>query len=214
MVLLFQKYCCLILVLKLFNDFEMKRLNRVTKFVFLLIVIPIIAVSCDPAKEFKTELAEIEEHLAEVDSLENLFDGIDFDSLVIMVDHVNVNEAEIKEWYTPDTLNEEFGRQMNDCKAIRKNLGTIEKDQGLYGDELNAIKHQFIDLKEDIANGVFNKDQVTDYLAAERVALEKVSLSFGSFYGMVSAEQYRYNVVVPKVDDFIESLKMKNDQLD
>ena len=192
----------------------MRGLNRVTKVVFLLIVIPIMAVSCDPEKEFKTEISEIDQHLAEIDSLENILDGIDFDSLKLMVEHVKRNEAEIKRMYTPDTLNEEFGRQMNDYKAIRKNLGNIGKDQSLYGDELNAIKHQLIDLQTDVKNGVLNKEQLTEYLAVEKAALDKVSLSFGTFYAMVSAERYRYQVVVPKVDEFIEGLKMTNDQLD
>jgi hypothetical protein len=192
----------------------MKGLNHVTKFIFLLIVIPIFTVSCDPAKEFKTEISEIDRHLAEIDSMENILDGIDFDSLTLMVEHVKRNEAEIKRIYTPDTLNEEFGRQMNDCKAIRKNLGNVAKDQALYGDELNAIKHQLIDLQADAKSGVLNKEQVTEYLAVEKAALDKVSLSFGSFYGMVSAERYRYQVVAPKVDAFIEELKLKNDQLD
>ena len=56
----------------------------------------------------------------------------------------------------------------------------------MFGDELNAIKHQFIDLKKDIMNGVFKKEQVTEYLAVEKAALDKVSLSFGSFYGTIS----------------------------
>ncbi len=192
----------------------MKQLNNVTKFIFLLIVLPLIVASCDPEKEFETELDDLELQLAHVDSLESLFDGIDFDSLTIMVDHVKANEAEIKRLYTPDTLNEEFGRWMNDCKAIRKNLGNIGKDQGIYGDELNAVKHQLLDLKEDVKSGVLKKDQVTEYLGVEKAALDKVSLSFGSFYGMISAERYRYYVVVPKVNDFIEELKAKNDQLD
>ncbi|NOQ75128.1 MAG: hypothetical protein GQ574_24150 [Crocinitomix sp.] len=189
-------------------------MNNVTKFVFALIVIPLIALSCDPAKEFKTELDDIDAHLVHLDSLENLLDGIDFDSLTIMVEHVKSNEAEIKELYTPDTLNETFGRQMNDCKAIRKNLGNVGKDESLYGDELNAIKHQFLDLKDDIKNGVLSKEQITEYVAVEKAAMDKVSLSFGSFYNMVSAERYRYHVVVPKVDAFIAELKTKNDELD
>ncbi|MFT5820999.1 MAG: hypothetical protein ACI8ZM_002247 [Crocinitomix sp.] len=189
-------------------------MNTVTKFVFLLIVVPLITFSCDPSKEFKAELDDIDVHLAHLDSLENILDGIDFDSLSIMVDHVKANEAEIKELYTPDTLNEDFGRQMNDCKAIRKNLGNVGKDEGLYGDELNAIKHQFLDLKDDLQNGILSKDQITGYVAVEKAALDKVSLSFGSFYNMVSAERYRYHVVVPKVDEFIAEMKMENDELD
>lgn len=189
-------------------------MSTVTKFVFFLIVIPIIVLSCDPSKEFKTELDDIDIDLAHLDSLENILDGIDFDSLRIMVEHVKANEAEIKELYTPDTLNEDFGRQMNDCKAIRKNLGNVGKDEGLYGDELNAIKHQFLDLKDDIKNGILSKEQITEYVAVEKAALNKISLSFGSFYNMVSAERYRYHVVVPKVDALIADMKTNNDQLD
>lgn len=192
----------------------MNRLSHVTKLAFLLIVMPLTVASCDPSEEFKTELSEIDQHLADLDSLENLLHGIDFDSLAFMVEHVKENEALIKELYRPDTLNEEFGRLMNDSKSVRKGLATVGDDQVLYSDELNAVKHQFIDLKEDIQNGVLDEAQVKEYLSVENAALDKVSLSFGSFYRMVSAERYRFYSVTPRVDEFIEGLKTKNDQLD
>lgn len=184
---------------------------RLTKFLFVLILTALVFTSCDPASKFKTEIAQIDSCLVEIDSLEQLYDGIDFDSLRMMVDHVRNNEQLIKKYYIPDTLNEEFGRQMNDAKSVRKSLKNLDKHEMTYGDEINAVKHQFLDLKEDILNGLFDKEQIKKYLDAEIVALKKVDLAFTGFHTMIEAEKFRYNTVVPEIDAFIAELKANSE---
>lgn len=163
--------------------------------------------SCDPADQFKTELSEIDSCLTKLDSLQQMYDGIEFDSLRMMVAHVEKNESLIKELYQPDTLNEEFGRQMNDSKTIRKSLKHIDKDELAFKEELAAVKNQFLNLKEDILNGIYSEEQVKEYLEGEKAALDKVNLAFSGFYKMQEGEKYRYYVVVPGVDEFIEELR-------
>lgn len=189
-------------------------MKNVTNLSFLFIILSIGLVSCDPASQYKTEIAQIDSCLAELDTLENLYDGIEFDSLNMMVKHVEENEALIKELYEPDTLNATFGRQMTDSKAIRKTLKDVDKDKMIYGDELNAVKHQFMDLREDVLNGALNDDQIEEYLNVEKAALSKVKLAFLSFYNVQNQEKYRYYMVVPQVDLFIEGLKAKRDTIE
>jgi len=176
--------------------------------------ISLFLVSCDPAEQYKTELAEIDSYLNRIDSLENKFDGIEFDSLRLMVDNVNENEDLIKELYSPDTLDADFGRQMNDAKAIRKTLSDIDRYENTIGDELNAIKHQLMDLKADIAEGLFNDDQIREYIDIEKAALAKVDETFYEFYETQLEEKNRYYDVVPKIDAFIEELKAKREPVE
>ena len=184
---------------------------RGTKKIFILLGISVLLVSCNPASQYKTEIAQIDSCLTRLDSLETIYDGIDFDSLNYMYDHVIDNEKLIKELYKPDTLNEELGRDMNDSKAIRKRLNSIRQDEMIYGDELNAVKHQFMDLKEDILNGVLSEEQITSYIGAEIAALKKVDDAFTAFCEMIKMEKERYYMVVPDVDEFIEVLKTESD---
>ena len=166
-----------------------------------------ISASCDPATTYKAELSEIDSCMLRIDTLENLLDGIEFDSLKMMVDHVKENEATIKEIYHPDTVDSRFGRWMTDSKSIRKSLTNLDSRKMNYGDELNAVKHQFMDLEEDIRNGVLNDDQVKDFLATEKEALEKVDATVISFYNLQEMEKKKYYYSVPRVDAYIEKLK-------
>jgi hypothetical protein len=163
--------------------------------------------SCDPADTYKAELTEIDSCLKRIDTLEALFDGIDFDTLQIMVDHVNSNEATIKDIYEPDTLDPRFGRYVTESKMIRKTLTNLSSKQLNYGDELNAVKHQFIDLEEDITNGILTEEQIKEYLTVEKEALKKVDLTVMGFYDTQKLEKERYYYAVPEVDAYIEKIK-------
>lgn len=171
-----------------------------------------MSVGCDPAEAYQSELSEIDSCLTRIDTLETLFDGIEFDSLKLMVEHVKENEALIKELYHPDTLDSEFGRWMTDSKSIRKSLTNLDSKQLNYGDELNAVKHQFKDLEEDIRNGILDEKQVNTYLATEKEALEKIDVTVTSFYNLQEMEKDKYYYAVPKVDTYIEKLKRQSDQ--
>lgn len=163
--------------------------------------------ACNPAEQYKTELATIDSCISVIEEMEVQHDGIEFDSLKLMVEHVIDNEKAIKDLYTPDTLDMEFGKLMNDAKTVRKKLGSVGKEQVAYSDELNAIKHQFLDLKEDILNGLYDDQQIKDYINVEKAALNKVSLGFSSFYSMQKEEKKRYYYATPKIDAFILELK-------
>jgi hypothetical protein len=168
--------------------------------------------SCDPAASYQAELSEIDSCMLRIDTLENLLDGIEFDSLKMMVDHVKENEATIKEIYHPDTVDSHFGRWMTDSKSIRKTLTNLDSRKMNYGDELNAVKHQFMDLEEDIRNGVLDDEQVKDFLATEKEALERVDLTVMSFYNLQEMEKKKYYYSVPRVDAYIEKLKAQIEQ--
>lgn len=181
---------------------------------FLAFFTLLLLGSCDPASQYKTELDEIDSYLHRIDSLETKFDGIVFDSLTMMVEHVKTNENLIKDLYQPDTLNANFGRLMNDSKAIRKTLSDVGGFETTIGDELNAVKHQLMDLKEDILAGLFSDEQIREYIDIEKEALAKVDEIFSNFYITQETEKARYYEVVPQVDAFIEELKAKRETME
>ncbi len=114
---------------------------KLFKLIGLLSVL-IVGTSCDPAKEFKTEITEIDSCITAIEEMESRLEGINFDSLMIMVNHVKQNEGQLQLYYRPDTLNEELGSLMNECKGIRKQMSNSGGKQLLYTDEMNAVKHQ------------------------------------------------------------------------
>lgn len=165
-----------------------------------------LLASCDPAKEFQTELKSIDSCMAELDSIEQLYQGIEFDSLVYMVSHILENEEKIKKYYVSDTINESLGMYMNNCKGVRKSFGNVTGNQREFGEEIALLDTQFTNLKADILNGVFDKEEVKSYLAAEMDALEKLSLTFYSFYTNQKMQSAIFYSASPKVDEYVEKL--------
>lgn len=177
------------------------------KELFWLIAVLVIGfTSCDPAKQYQAEIEEIDSCITHIEDLEAKLDGIEFDSLIMMVDHVLKNEELIKQYYKPDTLDASFGMLMNECKGVRKNLKGIEGAEMKYGDELNAIKHQFMDLKTDIENGVLKEDKIKEYLEKEKKDLSIVSAKFLEFHDQTVLQSQIYYHDVPQVDAYIEKL--------
>lgn len=166
-------------------------------------------ISCDPKSQYKEELTKIDSLQVTVTKLEERYDNIQFDSLKLMVEHVESNEDSIHLYYQPDTLNEEFGRWMTECKTIRKRLSGLDKKKMDYGDEINAIKHQLINLHDDVEAGLYSKDEIQGYIKKEEGDLKKVYDSFMEFYEVQKAEKRIYYVTVPKVDIFIAGLERK-----
>lgn len=187
-------------------------MNKVTFFLFFVLT-GLTLVSCDPKDQFKAELATIDSCMAVMDTLQKKHDGIDFDSLKLMVEHVSKNEALVKQYYQPDTLDEAFGKDMNDSKSVRKKLGDASQFDMKYAEEMNAIKHQLMDLKEDVTNGVLSTEQINEYIAVEKAALKKVEIGFLGFYETQLIEKARYYLVVPRVDAYLEKLIGERDSL-
>jgi hypothetical protein len=178
-----------------------------TTYLFLTTLFTITIFSCDPAKEFENEIKTIDAALVEIDSLENVLDGINFDSLTIMVNHVIDNESFIKENYVTDTINEALGEAMNEAKSVRKRLKDLPGKKAKFGDELNMMKHQFLDLETDLKAGKLSKDQADQYLDNELKSLEIFGGAFNEFYQIQKDEKARYYHATPYVDEFILFLK-------
>lgn len=167
-------------------------------------------VSCDPAKEFAAELKTIDSCLTALDSIEQVYKGIEFDSLDLMVTHVLDNESKMKEFYTSDTIDMELGILMNNCKGIRKSMKNV-KGKGLaFSDEIFALRQQFGDLKTDVLNGVLEKEKINEYLLEEKAALDKLHKSFFDFYELQKMQSAVYYYSVPKVDAYIQKLNIPN----
>src|SRR5688572_27625077 len=112
-------------------------------FIISLSLSALTLVSCDPAKEFEAELKTIDSSLVVLDSIEQTYKGINFDTLDVMVKHVLDNEAKMKNFYASDTIDQQLGILMNNCKGIRKSMKNV-KGKGLaFNDEIFALRKQF-----------------------------------------------------------------------
>lgn len=172
----------------------------------MLIFLAVIT-ACNPASKYKKEIAEIDSSLAVVDSIEQKYNGIEFDSLRMMVDHVLMNEDSIKEYYHPDTLSLYIGIRMNDSKGIRKSLRSIDSKKQNFAEEIATLRLQLKNLKTDIENGVLKEEKIKEYLAKEKEDLNILNLSFNDFYTIQEKQKRYYYSSVPVIDSFLVVLK-------
>lgn len=179
------------------------------KLVVVFIGLTILTLtSCDPAKEFETELKVIDSCMTEIDKMDILYKGIEFDSLQFMVDHVNHNEKMMKDYFVADTIDMLLGSYMNNCKGIRKSLGHIQVNHDEFAKEITAQYNQFSNLKTDILGGVLDKEQINNYLTTEKNSLSEFTFAFMNFYNNQKSQSQIYYQCIPFVDDYVKKLNI------
>ena len=180
------------------------KINIITIFAITISVCSLL--SCNPSKKFTNELTTIDSCITVIEEMEEHLNGINFDSLDVMVQHVQHNESVIKRLYMSDTVDNDFARMMNECKGLRKTMEGSKAKKIKYGDELNALKHQFMDLKTDIMDGRFSKEQIDGYLSKEKRDMHIVHDSFYEFYDLQLKQTKIYYSNVPVVDKYVQDL--------
>jgi hypothetical protein len=168
--------------------------------------------SCDPAAQHEKEISKIDSCLNVLAEIEEKYNGIEFDSLTFMVDHVLMNEDTMKKYYSPDTLSMDIGVRMNDCKGIRKTMKGVDVKKDDFKKEIEELTIQFTNLKEDILTGVLTDEQINEYLSRELFDLNILDISFIDFYEMQLVQKKYYYSSVPFIDELIVELKNEAQQ--
>ena len=135
---------------------------------FLLAILGLLVLSaCNPETKYADELKEIDTYTKKLDSVETILNGIEFDSLVYMQKTAADNEKLIKRFYVSDTIDQVFAQKLAYNKSVRKFLKKADEEKIKMVNELDALKKQFTNLKTDILNGLYNKEQIKNYLKIE-----------------------------------------------
>lgn len=164
-------------------------------------------VSCNPSSKYEKEISQLDSCLLLLDSLEAEYNGIEFDSLTLMVKHVVANEDSIHKYYRPDTISLEVGTKMSECKGIRKSLSNTDLQRESFGFEFEQSRKQLNNLKTDITNGVLSEEKVKQYVDEEKEAINNLNLAFTKFYEMQEQQKAYYYAAVPYIDAFIVEIK-------
>jgi hypothetical protein len=164
----------------------------------------LLAVSCDNATKYKTEISEIDTYQLKLDSLVDEINGIEIDSLIYMQAEAEKNEKIIKEYYAPDTIDAYFAEKLNYNKGVRKSLKAVEKQKGDLLKEIDELKIQFKNLKTDILEGICTQDQITDYLNVEKLDYDILALSFKEFNLNQNKQKISFYYANPQIAEYVE----------
>ena len=176
------------------------------KRVFLISAMLLLLASCDPGAKYKTELSEIDNYQLKLDSLSNEINGIEFDSLIYMQAEATANEKVIKSLFEPDTIDVVFAEKLNMNKGVRKSLGGVVKQKEEMLKEISELKLQFENLKEDILNGLYSKEQIVDYLNVEKLDFDILELGFKDFNLNQKKQKKNFYYANSQIAEYVEIL--------
>ena len=179
---------------------------------YFLIVLTafLLFTSCDNASKYKTELIEISNYQSKLDSLTNEINGIEIDSLNYMQTVATKNESIINQFYAPDTIDVEFVKKLNKGKSVRKSLKNVTTQKQSMLTEIEALKIQFSNLEKDIIEGLYNKEQITDYLNVEKLDYDILELNFKDFNLNQQKQKSNFYFANPQIAEYVEILLNEN----
>lgn len=163
-----------------------------------------LIASCDNASKYKAEIVEIDNYQSKLDSLVEEINGIEFDSLVYMQAEADKNEKIIKTHYAPDTIDAVFAEKLNFNKGVRKSLKAVVKQKNDMLKEIEELKIQFTNLKIDIIEGIYDKEQITDYLNVEKLDYDILELSFKDFNLNQIKQKKNFYFANPQIAEYVE----------
>jgi DNA integrity scanning protein DisA with diadenylate cyclase activity len=176
------------------------------KHFFLGILGLILLSACNPETKYADELKEIDAYTKKLDTIETILNGIEFDSLVYMQEVASSNEKLIKRFYVGDTIDQDFAQKLTFNKSVRKFLkGTNKEKVNMYA-ELNALKTQFANLKTDIINGLYNKEQISNYLSVEKKDTDMLLRSVTEFDKIQTLNKSYFYFATPSISAYLTKI--------
>lgn len=170
---------------------------------FYILFSLIFLSSCNPETKYAEELKDIDSYTNKLDSIEIILNGIEFDSLVYMQETAHTNEKLMKRFYVNDTIDESFAQKLAYIKSVRKILSDVKDEQHRMFAELKALKVQLSNLKTDILNGLYNKEQIVNYLNKEKKDVDMLNKMVVDFNKMQSIEKNYFYYATPDIETYL-----------
>tara|TARA_Y100001978_G_scaffold196159_1_gene205344 strand:+ start:382 stop:924 length:543 start_codon:yes stop_codon:yes gene_type:complete len=131
---------------------------------------------------------EKEDQSARVDSLIGQVEGIEKAFLKIKIDSISALqmstyevERQIKQNYSPDSINLVIGKKMNDYKRMRKMLGPLGKEEARLKVSLIEEKEQLVKLGSDILNGYGKRELYNEYIDFETKKVNQIKTLYEEY---------------------------------
>lgn len=152
----------------------------------------LVFTSCLDAEK-KAHFRDIDNMMNKLDSLESAFLAMPNDSFSIVKKSASEIEAEVKTYFTEDTIDHLFARKMNRLRGIRKESGFIAMRRNFLDTIFAFQRVQLEILREDIQNGAGKRDEYHAYVDAEIENVTVISTSFNDYklrFGLMRSEYY------------------------
>lgn len=178
----------------------------------LFLLLGAIFVACSPEKKYANELSEINQFEEKLDSLQSVYLTIKFDSLIAIQKEANYHEKMIKKHYMADTMSIDLVNRLHFIKNVRKSLQNIEIKKASLAKEIGNLRTQFKNLETDILNGILGKEEIDEFLTAEKLAFTNLADQINQVLVNQEKQLKDYGYAIPVVHDYVEIIKPKENQ--
>ena len=146
----------------------------------LLLLMCVCFLSCSDFEK-ENQSARIDDLMGQVEGIENGFLKIQIDSIAELQMSTYEVERQIKQNYSPDSINLVLGKKMNDYKRMRKMLGPLGKEEARLKKSLSEEREQLVKLGSDILKGYGKRELYNEYIEFESKKVNQIKILFEEY---------------------------------
>ena len=146
----------------------------------LLIIMCVCFLSCSDFEK-ENQSARVDVLMGQVEGIEKVFLKIKIDSISALQMSTYEVERQIKQNYSPDSINLVLGKKMNDYKRMRKMLGPLGKEEVRLKKSLLEEREQLTKLGSDILNGYGKRELYNEYIDFETQKVNQIKVLYEEY---------------------------------
>ena len=131
--------------------------------------------------EKENQSARVDVLMGQVEGIEKAFLKIKIDSISALQMSTYEVERQIKQNYSPDSINLVLGKKMNDYKRMRKMLGPLGKEEVRLKKSLLEEREQLTKLGSDILNGYGKRELYNEYIDFETQKVNQIKVLYEEY---------------------------------
>jgi hypothetical protein len=177
-----------------------------SKYILVLLFVTVSFVACNNPNE--KEINEINALIAKATETENSLLSIDTSKVFGTKRQL---EADIESFSEiGDTLSKAEAFKVSDIFGSKKKFYRLTAGYPKFIEQIETSKKQLNDLKQDLENGLINKDNYSTYYSDEQIALKDLDLQINKLVIGIDIVVEKYEKDRPELLNLIEKLKQKS----
>jgi len=176
------------------------------KYITLIFVVAIVFTACK--NEMQKEIGEVDGLISMVDEIEKSVLSVDTTRAFAAKKQVSMDIAMIES--IGDTLDKETAFRLDDYYSGKKRLFRFATNYNGFIKQIDFAKEQLNNLKQDLNNGLVDKEKFKDYYAAEQASVMELSSQVNKSVGGIEEAIQKMELDREEILKIFEELKQKN----
>lgn len=180
------------------------------KYITLIFIVTVVFTACknEMQNEIQKEIEEVDSLISLVDEIEKSVLSVDTSRAFAAKKQVSMDIAMIES--LEDTLDKETAFKLDDYYSGKKRLFRFASNYNGFIKEIDLAKEQLNNLKQDLNNGLIDKEKFKDYYASEQASVMSLSSQVNKSVGGLEEAMQKMELNREDILKVFEELKQKN----